>query len=664
MLESNSPLNPLICMRFCLVDAVVKRLAPGRSSARGRAALLAGLASLAIPVDASAISLGRVRSAITLGQPLSVAVPVVLEDGDVLEPQCVRAEVMHGDAMWPGQVIRVRITPGNAEASRVLRVTSTVTVDEPVLVITVHVGCPTRFSRAYTVLADPPIALATASPREDDTANQAETPRNEAAVAPPVAKPRIKVAPRKRLASPKGKDTNAAGARSKTVAPAAADKREPNQAPSTPLGERATANASGSRLQLDAGSVSYSQAVMEAAQAEAKAAAASAKAAQEAVAAAEKRVRLLELEITKLREDAKAQLDATLALKAQLSTTQQQAAMLPWLLGLALLSAGVAVWLATRVRRLSRTPRNDWAMSAKASAQSPETHIDSKLDASLGPAASDRVALATPAAGLASGAIAKAAASAQAAAPSTVLVKRPTGPSLDRSMDRPSERAAAMAEAQRAVTVDEQIDLEQEADFFIALGHDDAAIDLLLAHLRTTGGSVPMPYLKLLELYRRRGDRDDYELMRRRFNQRFNSVAPDWDHDPTAGKLLEDYPERLAALQRVWSRPIDAMATLEAMAFGRREDQQEVIDLPAYQEVLMLYQIARSLRQDVVGDGTGESDVDVLLPLAGDDDTPPPPPAATLGAQPALQMVYRPTPTGELPMIDIDILGSGGSDKR
>jgi 23S rRNA pseudouridine2605 synthase len=40
------------------------------------------------------------------------------------------------------------------------------------------------------------------------------------------------------------------------------------------------------------------------------------------------------------------------------------------------------------------------------------------------------------------------------------------------------------------MSVDEQIDLEQQADFFIALGHDDAAIDLLMAHMRSTGGGI------------------------------------------------------------------------------------------------------------------------------------------------------------------------------
>ena len=74
---------------------------------------------------------------------------------------------------------------------------------------------------------------------------------------------------------------------------------------------------------------------------------------------------------------------------------------------------------------------------------------------------------------------------------------------------RPTE-LVGMGDAQvpaRELSVEELIDLEQQADFFVVLGQDEAAIDLLMEHVRSSGGASPMPYLKLLEIYRRRGDR-------------------------------------------------------------------------------------------------------------------------------------------------------------
>jgi pilus assembly protein FimV len=167
------------------------------------------------------------------------------------------------------------------------------------------------------------------------------------------------------------------------------------------------------------------------------------------------------------------------------------------------------------------------------------------------------------------------------------------------------------AAAARDVSIEELIDLEQQAEFFVVLGQDDAAIDLLVEHLRNTGGGSPLPYLKLLEIYHRLGEREHYERMRTRFNHRFNAYAPAWGVDLQAGRSLDSYPGVIPRLQQVWSRPLDAMAELEALLF--RKSRGELFDLPAYREVLFLYSLARDLldREAAAGDN-----VDLLLPLS------------------------------------------------
>lgn len=182
-----------------------------------------------------------------------------------------------------------------------------------------------------------------------------------------------------------------------------------------------------------------------------------------------------------------------------------------------------------------------------------------------------------------------------------------------RPLDRKAMAAAMVQEATpRELSVEELLDLEQQADFFIALGQEDAAVDLLMSHLRSAGGQSPLPYTKLLEIYRRQGDRAAYERTRARFNRRFNAYAPDWDTGPAAGRPLEDYPETVALVETVWHSPIDAMAILEGLLF-KRDDTSELFDLPAYRDVLLLYSLARDLWQHD-GGNTG-TPVDVLLPL-------------------------------------------------
>jgi hypothetical protein len=205
-----------------------------------------------------------------------------------------------------------------------------------------------------------------------------------------------------------------------------------------------------------------------------------------------------------------------------------------------------------------------------------------------------------------------------AAASRLAPLARPAVPVAPMEATAPMERTDLLPQrtsiddsTPRDVSIEELIDLEQQAEFFVVLGQDAAAIDLLVEHLRHTGGGSPLPYLKLLEIHRRRGDREDYERSRVRFNQRFNAYAPEWGTDLGAGRSLDTYSGVLPRLEKVWPRPLDAMAELEALLF--RKSRGELFDLPAYREVLFLYSLARDLLdREAVDSGK----VDLLLPLA------------------------------------------------
>ena len=183
-------------------------------------------------------------------------------------------------------------------------------------------------------------------------------------------------------------------------------------------------------------------------------------------------------------------------------------------------------------------------------------------------------------------------------------------------VDSPSPPRAGLHDSPtpRDVSIEELIDVDQQAEFFIAIGQDQAAIELLVAHLRNTGGGSPLTYLKLLDIYRRLGEKEDYERTRSRFNHRFNAHAPEWGADLHAGRSLEDYEGVLPRLQAAWPRPLDAMAELEALLF--RKSRGELFDLPAYRDVLFLYALARDLlERDNLLSGGDLGNVDLLLPL-------------------------------------------------
>jgi hypothetical protein len=195
-------------------------------------------------------------------------------------------------------------------------------------------------------------------------------------------------------------------------------------------------------------------------------------------------------------------------------------------------------------------------------------------------------------------------------------------------------------ESDHEMSVEELIDLEQQAEFFVVLGQDEAAIDLLMGHLRSSGGASPLPYLKLLEIFRARNDHEAYERMRERFNRRFNAYAQDWQSDPQQGRSLIDYPSAIARLQALWSAPAQAMQALEASLF-RRDAGSSTFDLPAYRELLFLYAVARDLSEREAS----PAGVDLLLPLGGEESVAPAltrllptPPEARASAEPAQEV--------------------------
>jgi len=358
-----------------------------------------------------------------------------------------------------------------------------------------------------------------------------------------------------------------------------------------------------------------SLAVEEALQAVAQAADA-ARAAASAASAAAQRIATLERTVEELRSEAKASREQAAGLRERVQRAEEASRWTGPLLALVLCLAGLAAWLAWRLNAAQRTRQQGWqaavpprepgppassTLSGGTPSRQPTAPIPFVTSEIQVPEPRPRAAPAWPPA-------------APLDEPTRQMPPREAAPDTDSIVTRTEvlpPRAVEDIGPARDVSIEELIDLEQQAEFFVVLGQDDAAVELLLEHLRHTGGSSPLPYLKLLEIYRRRGDRDEYERTRTRFNQRFNAYAPDWESDLQAGRSLESYPGVVPRLQQVWARPLDAMAELEALLF--RKSRGDLFELPAYRDVLMLYALARDLLDR---EATDAGEVDLLLPMA------------------------------------------------
>ena len=569
-----------------------------------------------------ALGFGRAVSDAVLGQAFTFTVPINVDPGERFGLDCMSTEVYYGDVQVLPNAVRTDLQRGTADNTWIVRITATAPVEEPIVEVALSAGCERRFTRRFTLFADPPSLGTTAAqvaPASDADA-RAETPaaRDSAtslsstsatglsagraarhgASAVGTGRPRVvRKGPTMALANELDAAPAAAPSARHVVDAGSARKAGPRVA--TPSPDEAP------RLVLDTG-VPHLKMDMEEPIIPVPSAAAGATIGLSDLDDPDTRqLRALEQSIQAVKHDSQLQREQAQKLQAELAQSQSRSDWLPWLAGLLAIALAAICALAWRLRQRNRIAHSDWFNESRLGASTPEP---AETPPALAPAADSRERAPVPAA------------SADAFADSQYLDDSDAGGvsvvhdvAATRPLDRQAMAAAVVKEATpRELSVEELLDLEQQADFFIALGQEDAAVDLLMSHLRSAGGQSPLPYTKLLEIYRRQGDRSAYERTRARFNRRFNAYAPDWDTGPGAGRPLEDYPETVALLESAWHSPIDAMALLEGLLF-KRDDTSELFDLPAYRDVLLLYSLARDLWQH--GGGHTGTQVDVLLPL-------------------------------------------------
>jgi pilus assembly protein FimV len=605
--------------------------------------------------SAWALNLGKGVLGSTLGQPLNFSVNVNSEAEEGITPECVNAEVYSGDNKLASGAVRISSDGASGATQFTVRVNTNTVIDEPVVTVAVALGCPTRVTRRFILFVDPPLAT-----------NIAEVPAGEGFRPLPSDGGNTFSAPINRPAAPAARgvasaNRSAAAANANTVSrpqrrnltpvpvPQAAAAPKPVLQRPPALAKATAPLASAPRLKLDSAPrvvmppstpASSASLLAEALAAKVAADAASASVAnalaassalQEAELRAARRVAALEESLQKLKAEAQVSRKSLEALQATVreADARKTSSTLVWGLGAlaAALAAAMAalLWLQARRRRNpswwtggAAEPhpalRGQSVSSESRSSQMRSDAVEPVLGASAFSASQrDSFTVASGPAPLTS--------SASPARASVTSV-----PTLAASFGAANAAAAvinkaksnddfAALESSRELSVEELIDLEQQADFFVVLGQDEAAIDLLMTHVRSTGGLSPMPYMKLLEIYRRLGNHDAYDRIRDRFNQRFNGDIPSAEADPAQGRSITDYPDTLGELIAVWPTPSKAVDTLGRWLARSDSDAPGgslAFDLPAYSELLFLHSLARDLSAREPSAGG----IDVLLPLA------------------------------------------------
>ena len=582
-----------------------------------------GCILLSTALSSSAVTLGRHSGAAVIGRPLDVRVQVLLAPGEELTNLCIQTDVFYGDTqVSPGAVrtLPQRNTP-DAEAS--VRVQASLPVNEPFVTLYVKAGCGTQFTRRFVLLADLINEPVTASGQVSPAAAQATARAVDSSALPLVDAGTTGSSAAFASSSVGDAQTQASGAsQARPAAPARANPpatKPPSVVRRVP--PKATV-AAAPRLQLDPidlttgierdPTLKLSLLMMSepTGSEETRAAAAqlwkSINATPEEILRDAQKLAALEAEVAQLRQEQARSQAALGDLNAQLEQSQAQRFQnwLVYLLGACLLLAMLAVLLVWRrlhrpdiVVQGSEASRAWWAPEDEEKTLQVPLEADQKTtrgSSGLIPLAGAEIDVELDLdADSSFGEFNK------VAEQPTKALARPSMPAVAEPMASRDKRefSTSAIGVSRSVATEELFDVQQQADFFVSLGEDEQAIQVLKDHLTESHEPSALTYLDLFHIYHRLGRRQAYDSLREEFNHVFNAGAPPFDSYSQRGRGLEAYETAFSRIQALWPQP-RVLDLIEQSIFRDATDSNsEVFDLEAYRELLMLHAIAKDLIQ-------------------------------------------------------------------
>ncbi|WP_416763443.1 FimV family protein [Roseateles sp. So40a] len=630
------------------------------------------LAILMVSAPAWSLGVGRPQAASSLGQPLNLLFPVQLNPGESLTPECVRAEVTAGENPLSASGLHWQIE-GDANRITGVRLRSMQRIDEPIVAVQLSVGCPARLTRQFTAFIDPPgmnaepmVDPGQAPVPSISPALQAQQDAQPRAPQNPVARPSGSGAGQElSLAAAATPSASASGDRPRR--PQRRAEARPGPTPQIRAGvtrqtpEARAARPSAPRLTMEpAEALQTPSPTLLAAEAAASAASAAEESRQQML--------VMQKQMADMQAEQKRTLAAMNTLRQELQAAREQAAAKGsassgWVLGLSLLSLALAassllMWRSNRLQKReseqhwlgdSRQDPHDPSQSVQPvpTGPSPFTPTDphsspaplmshlssdgpvvssapstipmplSPLDEPTRPApltvsappTTPATAPAMPASRLSARPPTTAADDALDAL-AALDAMEPLSLQLDRGDTQPAPFTSDLGGSGGIVTVEELIDLEQQVDFFLVLGQDDAAIELLSSRLNHRDAASGLPFLKLMELYQRRGDREAFDRVASRFAEQFHARSPSWSDDLNEGEGLERHEELVERLEAAWPDAEGSMSLLQDLLSSHQEYSGD-LGLPAYRDLLLLYAVARDRAEHEI-DGNA---VDLVLPL-------------------------------------------------
>lgn len=563
-----------------------------------------GVAAFCVAMNSAALTLGRAKGAVFLGQALRLTVPVQLETGEGGSALCFEADVFYGDTRQ--DVSRVSVSSELQPQSQSARVTVSAQspVDEPVVTVYLRAGCGGKTTRRYVLLAELAGSVVSAStgvtlPQVASESKPSPTTRR------PQAQSRINAVPRTAKPEQVAEVDAAASAHGASPAPAqgiAKSREVPSrraQLKLEPLDltqDRDPPLKLSTELLVEEGDDLQKRARAEVVWR-------SLNTTQQDIKAIDSRQQSLASDLANLQNITAKNRQLLDDMIRRLDSAESGRFANPLVYGifLALVACGLAIaWLLSRARRSGLNGEHWWSDKGlgdkSETVESPEGEV-SQTDSNAGSAGvHSEVSL---------------------AAASEVYIE-PQGldpergdhsKKVTRSGVMGSERAALSQKLSRAagqadfghsistsllrsVNSKEMLDVRQQAEFFMTLGQHEEAIALLQDSIDAGPDANPLVYLELLKVLHTLGRKAEYDHYRSGFNAIFNGHVPVYTEFSQSGSGLEAYPPVCRRIVELWPTE-EAVSYIEnCLARTRMDSGAQDFDLEAFRDLLMLHGVA------------------------------------------------------------------------
>jgi pilus assembly protein FimV len=563
--------------------------------------LAVGVALAGFATVSSALTLGRVRGAVLLGQPLGLTVVVQAEADEAASDLCFDADVYYGDVRQEGG--RVSVMPlrqeGGTPTSVKINVASP--VDEPIVTVYLRSGCGQKTSRKYVLLSDLASDVAPSLPGDNATkpliiapvAGGKITTSSQAVFEPSLRVDKSRQLEKTKISAQVRKSTSRIHTKQIRLPP------EPKRA----FGSKSHLKLSildlvdirdpDLKLSSELNTVPSDNPQK---REEALALWQSMNTSSQDVIKDERQQKSLADDLKSLREiSGKNQRDLQeISIRLQSAESQRYANPLVYALGglltMALLGLGVLLAKSRSGRHSSPWWRSDSPNYDEGDQILPSSHVDvavpiSTLTVAEAPETTNVLAV--------------------AAATTLDHDFTNSGLDIDLGLDAPPsftpdipkpvqrrEVSHSLHASLHAINTQEMLDVRQQADFFMTLGQHEEAIGLLEASIRESEASNPLVYLDLLKVLHTLSRKPAFDHYRSEFNAIFTGRVEAYATFGQPGNALDAYPQICGEISELWGSDT-TVDFLEQCMVRRPEDAPELyFDLDAFRDLILLHAVA------------------------------------------------------------------------